>query len=178
MSKKNIRETSGDTRLLYQRLVRAEIGDFISYKELCEIIDRDVQKEGRCYLVTARKMAQRDDDKVFGVVTNEGLKCLNSTEIIDTAAFSIEHIKRTSRKTIRRISCIQDISTLPNEEKIRFNTYASTIGAISVMTKGSSIKKIEAKVQETQEQLPYIKTLDAFKGTVNIKNFDTPNDVA
>jgi hypothetical protein len=31
------------------------------------------------------------------------------------------------------------------------------------MAKGNNIKKIEAKVQQTQEQLPYAKTLEAFK---------------
>jgi hypothetical protein len=33
---------------------------------------------------------------------------------------------------------------------------------MATMAKGSNIRKIEARVQETQEQLPYVKTLEAF----------------
>jgi len=163
MEKKSIREASADARLLYQRLAKMNVGDFISYQDLGEIIGRNVQQEGRGFLNTARLMAEREDGKTFGVIINEGLKCLNSGEIINTAAFSIGHIKRTSRRSMKRIACITDLSTLPNDEKIRLNTYASILGVMSVMAKGSSIKKIEARVQETQEQLPYVKTLEAFK---------------
>jgi hypothetical protein len=140
-----------------------EIGDFVKYSELNKIIGRDVQKEGRGYMNTARIIVEREDGKTFGVIINEGLKCLDSKEIINTAAFSIGHIKRTSRRSIKRISCIADLSTLPNEEKIRLNTYASVLGVMAMISKGSSIKKIEQKVQETQEQLPYVKTLEAFR---------------
>jgi len=61
------------------------------------------------------------------------------------------------------MACISDMSIMPNEEKVRLNTYASVLGVMAVMTKGSSIKKIEARVQETQDQLPYVKTLEAFR---------------
>lgn len=163
MDKKSVREASADARLLYQRLAKMEIGDFVSYKELSGIIGRNVQKDGYGFMNTARIMAEREDQKAFGVIMNEGLKCLNSSEIINTAAWSIDHIKRASRRTVKKMRCISDLESLPNDEKIRLNTYASAIGAIAVMTRGSSIKKIEAKVMETHEQLPYVKTLEAFK---------------
>jgi hypothetical protein len=160
--KKTIREASVETRLIYQRLSGMNIGDFVSYSDLNELVGRNVQKEGRGYLNTARLMCERDDDKAFGVVLNEGLKCLNSKEIINTAEFSIGHIKRTSRKSLKKVRCINDLEQLPNDEKIRLNTYASILGVMATMAKGSNIRKIEARVQETQEQLPYVKTLEAF----------------
>ena len=160
---KAIREATADARLLYQRLAEMNIGDTITYEELSKVVSADVQTKARGYLDTARRMAERENEKVFGVIHNTGLKCLTSSEIINTAAFSIGHIHRTTNRTIRKIGCISDLDKLPNEEKIRLNTYASAIGAMSVMTKGNSIKKLCASVTATQEQLPYAKTLDAFK---------------
>jgi len=160
--KKTIREASVETRLIYQRLSGMNIGDFVSYSDLNELVGRNVQKEGRGYLKTARSICERDDNKAFGVILNEGLKCLNSKEIINTAEFSIGHIKRTSRKSLKKVRCINDLEQLPNDEKIRLNTYASILGVMATMAKGSNIRKIEARVQETQEQLPYVKTLEAF----------------
>jgi|GEM_PF-3934064 len=86
MEKKPIKEVSADARLLYQRLAKMEVGDFVSYKELREIIGRDVQNEARGYLNTARLMCEREESKTFGVIINEGLKCLNGSEIVNTAA--------------------------------------------------------------------------------------------
>ena len=161
--KKTIREASIETRLLYQRLAEMNIGDFVSYEELNNLVGVDVQKKGRGYLNTARLMCEREDDKTFGVVINEGLRCLNSQEIINTTEFTIGHIKRTSRKSLKRVRCITDLEQLPNDDKVRLNTYASILGVMATMAKGNNIKKIEAKVQQTQEQLPYAKTLEAFK---------------
>jgi len=161
--KKSIREASADARLLYKRLSEMNSGDFVSYAELSAIIGRDIQHEGRGYLNTARLMCEREDSKTFGIITNQGLRCLNNGEVINTAAHAVTRIKRASRKSIRRLQCVNDISALSNDEKIRLNTYASILGVMATMAKGSSIKKIEARVQETQEQLPYIKTLEAFR---------------
>jgi hypothetical protein len=163
MEKKRIREASADARLLYQMLTKMNVGDFAAYAELNAIIGRNVQKEGRGFLNTARIMAEREDGKTFGVVINEGLKCLSDSEIVNTAVFSLGHIRRTSRRSIKRMACIADLGAMPNEEKIRLNTYASILGVMATMAKGSSIKKIEARVQETQDQLPYVKTLEAFR---------------
>jgi len=77
MEKKWIREASADARLMYQRLAEMDIGDFVTYEELNGIIGRDVQKEGRGFLNTARSMAEREDGKIFGVVINQGLKRLD-----------------------------------------------------------------------------------------------------
>lgn len=163
MEKKWIREASADARLMYQRLAEMDIGDFVAYKEFNGMIGRDVQKEGRGFLNTARSMAEREDGKIFGVVINEGVKRLSDREIVNTAASSLGHIKRMSRRSIKRMACIADLGAMPNEEKIRLNTYASILGVMATMAKGSSIKKIEARVQETQDQLPYVKTLEAFR---------------
>ena len=158
-----IKEINIESRLLFNRLKEMNIGEFVKYSELNEIIGCNVQQEGRGYMDTARKMCERELDRAFGTVINEGLKCLEDKEVIETAVFAVGHIRRTSRKYIKKLRCVKDFASLPNEEKIRFNAYASALGVMSNMTKTSNMKKIEAKVQDTQESLPYIKALEALK---------------
>jgi len=161
--KKSIKEINIESRLLFNRLRDAQTGDVITYSELSEIIGIDVQNGGRGYLNTARKMCEREKDKAFGTIVNHGLKCLNDSEVVETAVYAVGHIKRTSRKYIRKLRCVNNFDMLTNDDKIKFNTYASTLGVLSNMTKISNIKKIEVKVQETQERLPYVKALEVFK---------------
>ena len=52
---KAVKEASPDTRLLYQRLSKMNVGDFIPYTDLTEEIGRNVQKEARHYLDSDRK---------------------------------------------------------------------------------------------------------------------------
>ena len=158
-----VREATADARLLYQRLSTANIGDIITYEELSKIVSADVRTKARSYLNTARKIVQREDSKVFGTIRNIGIKCLSSPEIINNVAYSVGHIHRTTSKAIKKIGCISDLDAMPNNEKIRLNAYASAIGAISIMTQGRSIKKLTKSVTETQNQLAYAATLDAFK---------------
>ena len=160
---KAVKEASPDTRLLYQRLSKMNVGDFISYADLTEEIGRNVQKEARHYLDSARLICQREHDKTFGVIINEGLKCLTDSEIVETAVSTIGHIRRASRKSIKRLRCIRNFAALSNEDKIRHNANVSAIALIAHMTKSNNMKKLTSKVQETQERLPYAKTLEAFK---------------
>lgn len=161
--KKGIKEINLESKLLFNRLKDANIGDVITYEELSEIIGVDVQGAGRNYLNTARYMCEREKDKTFGTVINYGIKCLNDSEVVETAVYAVGHIKRTSKKYIKKLKCVNDFGKLSNDDKIRFNAYASTLGVMASITRSANIKKIEAKVQETQERLPYAKALEAFK---------------
>lgn len=163
MEKKIIGEASVDARLLYQRLAEMNIGDTVSYKELSDIIGADVQGRARCYLNTARMICERENDKSFGVIRNEGLRCLDGPELVSTSLSAVEHIRRTSRRQIKRMRCVKDYSALSDSDKVRFNTYTSIFGVMATMTKDSNIRKIESKVKEVNEQLPYAKMLEAFK---------------
>lgn len=161
---RKIPEASIDTKLLYQRLSTMKPGDFISYGDLTDIIGRDVQTIAYGNMKSARDMVQREHKKTFGVVRDEGLKCLEDNEIINTMQPAIEHVRRFSRKALKRIGCIADMAALKNEQRITMNTHVSVIGAFAIMAKPSSIKRVEAKVTETNQQIAFAKTLDAFKG--------------
>jgi len=157
-----IRELSIEAKLLYQRMRTMKPGDTLTYEEMSEIIGRSIQQV-RHVLYTARKMAEREDLLTFGTITSEGIRCLNTSEIISTGDTAIRHIHRTARRAARRFNCVGDLNLLPNEEKIRMNTKASVLGVLAHITTAKSLRKIEAPVAQTMEAIPHAKALEVFK---------------
>lgn len=159
---KSIQELSIDSRVLYDRLISVQEQGFVSYKELSEIVGRNVQKEAYGNLSTAKKMAMREDRMIFGSIMNEGLKRLNDVETINTGEGVLGKIRRASKKGIRTVSCIADYNSLPNESKIKHNATLSALGVLNAITRPNKMKQLEAKVEIAQKTLPVAKTLLAF----------------
>ncbi|TAL03529.1 MAG: hypothetical protein EPO08_03925 [Rhodospirillaceae bacterium] len=159
-----VQSAAVDSIFLYERLKQAAIGDLVKYEELSAIISRDVQNDGRHYLVTARRMALRRDRIVFGVVTNVGFKRLNDIEIVSTGENVTGRIRRLSRRGLHTITAVGDFAAMPNEVRIRHNAYASVFGAIAFATKEASVKRVKEAVGSSQARLPIAGTLEAFRG--------------
>ena len=163
--KRAIQELHIDSRTLYDRLEKVElINPIITYRELGDLIGRNVQKQARGNLYTAIHMMQREHTIVFGTVKGIGLKRLNDEEVAHTGGGVLQHIKRATTRGIRKLICIEDFNSLPNEAKIKHNASLSILGVFREMTKQKKIKQIESKVNETQLQLPIVKTIEAFMG--------------
>lgn len=160
---KTIPHASVDTQLLYERLKRAEIGEFIPYQELTATIDRDVQSDGRGYLNTARGMTLRHDRMVFECVSNQGLRRMNDTEIVEGGTSILQRIRRASRRGAMKLASVKNFDALPNNKKIRHNALLSALGAITHFGRESNVKQIEAKVEAAQSKLPLARTLEIFQ---------------
>ena len=158
-----IHEISVDTRTLYDRIITAKAGDEITYAALSELIGRDVQTVARSALHSARKMAMRDHNVVFGVVRNEGLKRLADVEVVQTGEATVAKLRRVAKRGIRTITSVQDFAQLPDAAKIKHNTFASMFGAVAAMAKPASMKRLEGAVNAAQTgTLPIGRTLEAF----------------
>ena len=162
--KRVIPQLSVDTQILYERIKKAAIGDFISYPELTALIDRNVQTKGYSALMTARKMARRNDRMVFECVRGEGLKRLDDHGIVTgIPQQGLKRIRHISRTAAMKLSCVQNFDGLQNGDKISHNAAVSLFGAITLFTRERSVKRIEAAVQEKADKLPVMKTLELFK---------------
>ena len=161
---KTIQEVSAESRLLYGRLREASTGETITYQELSVICGRNVQHEGRGNLTTARRMAQRNDNKVFGVVINEGVKLLGDQAIVDSCYGTSSKIRRMAKREAIRQTCVEDFDALSSEHKARHNAAISMYGALSLMTRQKQILKLEEAVKDAQAKLPLKKTLELFSG--------------
>jgi len=162
MQNKVIQALSLDSKMIYDRLKKSAVEEIVSYAELSKMIGRDTQNGGRGSIQTARRKALREDYIVFGVVRNIGLKRLSDVEIVATGEDTVTRIRRASTRGFRTITAVRDFDALPNDSKIRHNTYASVLGALSMATTAARMKKLEGRVAEAKASLPLAKTLEAF----------------
>lgn len=158
-----IPEFSVDGRRLAERLNAVPIDTIISYAELSGVILRNVQKEGRSALDSARRQLQRESKMVFAPVKNVGLKRLTDSAVVLTSQSTMRHINRSAKRGVQRLSCVQNFDGLTKEEMVRHNTSMSLLGVFYEITKAKSIRQIEAVVAVTQRVLPLADTLKAFR---------------
>lgn len=157
-----IPEVGIETGLIYERIKESSVGEVVTYRELSELIDRDVQYEARSCLYTAQKRAMREDRMVFEVVRNVGIKRLDDSGIVGTGAVSIKRMRRAAHTGIKKLSCIENYDSLSDEEKTRHNTDMSILGAFKMIAKPSNIKRVESKVRETHDKINIGNVIEAF----------------
>ena len=162
-TKKSIPEMAIDTRLLLQRLLKAKIGEVITYKELNEVISRDVQQEANGCLQSAMKAALRHE-MVFSTMRGIGIKRLTDRELAGIGEATRNHITRSARIAMRKMGLVRDFKALTNEEKIRHNTGLAMLGAVAHISSPKQAKALEGKINATMSVLPVQKTLEAFMG--------------
>ena len=158
-----IPQFSVDGQRLAGRLRLLPIDGVLPYSELSALIGRNVQKEGRSALTSARRQLQREAAMIFEPVKNVGLKRLTDSAIVATSQHSLRHINRSARRGAQRLSCVSNFSALSKEEMVRHNTSMSLLGVFYEITKIQGIKRIEAVVAVVQKTLPLAQTLDAFR---------------
>jgi len=160
---KTIPEFSVDGHRLAEILRQTPVDGLVSYADLSTSIKRNVQKEGRSALSSARRQMQREAAMVFEPVRNVGMKRLNDCDIVRTSQSSIKHINRTARRGVTRLACVSNYAGLSREEMIRHNTAMSLLGMFHEITKVKNVKQIEAVVAVAQRTLPLAQTLEAFR---------------
>jgi hypothetical protein len=158
---KPIAEMSSDTRAVYDRLKKTEVGGIVTYAELDAMTMRKTQGKDRFVVSTAVRNSLRDG-MVFAAVRNVGVKRLADTEIVSTAHETLPRIRRAARRASRKLTAVQNFDALPNDAKIQHNTFLSVFGAIAHLGTESATAKVEQKVREASQTLSLGKTLEAF----------------
>lgn len=158
--KKAIPELSVEVRLLTERLRLLEPDEFISYIEMSEVVGQDIQAH-RWILSSARNRILRQDGIVTGCVHGEGIKRYVDAQIHSISEAMLVSTRRRIRKTIRQLVAA-DYDLLSDDEKATHNTHLSILGVLHQFTKPKTIRRIEAAVGQTLEQLPLSKTIELF----------------
>jgi len=156
---KSIPEMAVETRLLYQRLAKMQIGDTMSYAALNELIGRDVRQEGRGNLRTATH-ACLNDGIVIATVRREGVKRLADVEFVGVGEKALDSTRRKARHAIRTMMTA-DLNSIPSDKRTRHAAVQSALGVVSMFSKEQTVAKIESKSDGAE--LPLAKTLEMFK---------------
>lgn len=161
--KRTFPKISLDSQMLYDRLIQASPGEMIGYEELTEIIGRDVQNEAYGCLYTARNRARSMNRKVFGIIANVGLKCLEDDEIVAAGYEAVSRVRSRARSGLKTLICLQDYAGLPDQIKIKHNTVAAILMLANRVTTPKKIIALEGIISKTMEKLTFDQTLKFFE---------------
>lgn len=157
-------EMHGDTRLLIayltERFVK-EKADFSAYRDLSAAIGgRDVQKEARSLLASARRHLVHEHGILLVAVPKEGLR--RERDVGEYLAGTKKHIGRVARRKLGHAAAALEGDGVTNEERIKACMEASLLGAILRFTEPKARKLIEGKIEASApKELPTAETIRA-----------------
>ena len=93
---------------------------------------------------------------------NEGIKLTNDYSGILGGA--LQRVSRMTKRASKRVTRAMEYDgNIPNDKLIAVNSRLSLLGAVTMMSKPSAIKRIESRVTETTKELPTAETLRMFE---------------
>jgi len=151
-----------DTKTITDRLAKASVGEVVPYSELTLLIGRDVQHEARPTLSSALRRLG-NEGIVFGCVRGLGVKRLTDAEIVGVGPATLSKIRRAARRAQTKLAAVADFDALPRAAQTTHNMSLSVLGVLSHLTKGSTVRLLEGRIEQAQAALPLAKTLDALR---------------
>lgn len=162
MSNRSIPGLSIDTKTLEDRLRTLKEDETISYQDLTFLIGRDVTNGARSNLMSARSRLL-NEGIVIACVRGVGVKRINDTEKIGEGLRYLKKIRRGARKTAKVVAAVENFDSLPKDLQVQHNLTMSVLGLVTHMTKSSTIKQLEGKIDQEKKALPVARTLEALK---------------
>jgi len=159
--KKTLFEMSIDTRMLYDRLKKAAVGEVVSFAQMTDTLGRQVEGANSNLQSALRRL--EGEGIAFANVRGVGYQRMNDVEVVNTAEHAREGIRRKAKRAVKRLTCVQEFDKLPNELKVKHNAALSGFGAIASIMSPGRVKALEEQVMKAGAQLPLAKTLEAFK---------------
>ena len=157
-----IPELSLETQQLIDRFLKLAVDELVTYGELTELIGRNVRGSARGLCRTAIHRIQRDYGILIECEAKVGFKRIEGAKAVAAGGVYVPRIHRASRRAIRKLSCVGDMSKLSEAERTKFNATASHLGALQLATTEKVAKKIEAAVSKVNEKLAIEQTLALF----------------
>lgn len=159
---KFIEKRSIDTQVLINRLQTLQIGDKISYEELCRCIGADSVSRLRGPLDTARNRLLRDNRMEFGTIRGEGLVRLDDSQKIGKAQSNVAKIRRCANRGLVILQSV-NYDILDKASQSKMNIASSHLGIISHATTNYATKKLAERVLANNGLVPPMIGLEAIK---------------
>ena len=163
MAKPTFAKVTLDTDKLVEHLARSETGKLVTYKELNDVIGRDVQGSARSNLAAARRRLQREEGIVFGTVVNEGVRRLTDAEKVEAGSAMLPRIRRAAGKASNVLASVERYEDLSPEAQYRHNASMTIFQAARAMTTRSGVKRVTDAVRSASGALPLGRTMALFQ---------------
>lgn len=151
-----------ETELLYNRLMKANEGETITYQELNQVSGVNVQNGSRHLLNTARKQAEAELRCLFSIVRGVGLKRCPPGEQVSEIARGRDAIRRKASRTLNRSKHV-DYDKLDEESRARLNAERTLLHFAKQATTKKAVERIEEATKDSSGALGFEKTLEFFK---------------
>lgn len=140
-----IGEATSDALMLVDRLKKVSAGETASYRELSQLIGRDITVY-RHIMESARRILLRDHNMVFRCVKNEGYRRLDDAQVVDVVSVDRKkRIRTQARHAISELSCVE-YNRLDKDRQLRHNTGLAMFGTLLHATSKASVKKISEQI--------------------------------
>lgn len=156
-------EVSADSKTLSSVLREAEVGATVTYAALSAAIGRNVQDVARGAMRRARSIVMREDRMVFAASVGVGLTRLADEQIVSLSDKARAHIRRTTRKTAKALTCVQ-YDAMSREQQTKHNTALSMLGVIGELATEKASKRLNDSVSAAGTEIPAAKAAIAALG--------------
>ena len=163
MTRRTIAEMSIDTRLIMERLDKANIGDVVTYAELSQIIGRNL-KTVYHFTATARKRLLKEK-KYFQAVPGVGFKRCDDSEKVATGGSYLQRSRRACRRGARITTSVDDYDAMSKGDKVRHNAQLSLLLTMQSISTPRKLKAITQRVADTEQKLTIKSTIEAIVGS-------------
>lgn len=131
---------SSDTRALVDALRAVPLGGDIAYADLSGVIGRDVTKQARAALVSARRIALRDHGAAFEVQRGTGLRRLLADETARIGTAARRSIRRKATRSTASMRAVMDHTNgLDPDAAKRAYAEIAMLGLVAHLTTDTSL---------------------------------------
>jgi hypothetical protein len=147
-----MQQRSWASEQLYNRLRAAQVNSTVRYKDLSELISRDVQRGARHVLTRALRRLEREDGMLFQCVLKEGIRRVTSGDAVITEQPLLRtKIRRVVRRAKSRLAAADRDYESYSPEARAASAYQHTFQAIIDL---ASARRIANSINKAIEQNP------------------------
>lgn len=140
-----IGEAGNDVRLVVEAMRKVSPGETVSYRELTQLIGRDVTVH-RHICETARRILLREHNMVFRAVMNDGFRRLDDSQVVDVVNVDRkQRIRRQAAHAVRELGTV-NYQRLDKDRQLRHNTGLAMFGTLIQATGRASLKRLQERV--------------------------------
>lgn len=144
-------QTSVETRLLFQLMEKASVGDIIDYPTMTGAISRPVSGAYGPLRTALRKLL-RERNMVFACIKGLGFKRLNDAEIIAEGEHEARKVRRAAMRSVEK-QMKADFTKLSRSQQARYTAQVSIMQTVVFMTKEAQIAKIADRATPKPEPI-------------------------
>jgi hypothetical protein len=149
-----------ETKIVLERLAKAQPGETVTYEELNKLAGCDVRKR-RNIITTSTNKLLVEQAKVFVSETGKGMRLLHNEEIPALGARDIGRVGRIAKRSIRKLAAA-DYDKLSEQAKIQHNTHMTLLSLVQRGATTKSLALVQEAVTKRTNPLPIGDTLKLF----------------